>query len=130
MAFLQLAIILSFFFASLLVFRGNFLHGVLVAVVLLHFFSVFRIFAQLLLLLLFITVKLLIIFFFLCLFAHAFVLKHHLVFLNHSLQVLEDHFAGQKASNQSLHLDDADQSALINFDAIFIVLLISFFFFL
>ena len=98
-AFFQLAISLSFFFASLLVFCGNFLHWILVAVILLDFFSVFRIFAHLLTLLLFLTVQFLIILLFFSLFAHAFVLKHHLVFLNHSLQVLEDHFAGQKASN-------------------------------
>lgn len=130
MTFYQLAISLSFFFASLLVFCRNFLHGVLVAIVLLDFFSVFRIFAHLLTLLLFLTVQFLIILLFFSLLAHALVLKHHLVFLNHSLQVLEDHFAGQKASNQGLHLDYADQSALVNFDAILVVLLISFFFFL
>lgn len=130
MTFLQFAILLSFFLASLLVFCGNFLHGVLVAVVLLDVFSVFRIFSHLLLLLLFVTVKLLIVFLFLYFFTHAFVLKHHLVFLNHSLQVLKDHFAGQKASNEGLHLDYADQSAFVNFDAILVVLLISFFFFL
>ena len=100
----------------------------LIAVILLDiiFFTIFRVTLHVLLMLL-LTVDLLVVL--LLVFSallHSFVLVHQLVFLNHSLEVLEDHLARQKASNQSLNLYYGNESALVYLYAILIIVVFIF----
>ena len=127
--------------AGHLILCGNFLHRVLIAVVLHAFFAVL---GALLLsyMLLLVAVELLLIIleffflaFFLCflLFAHhhhdttVFILVHELVFLNHALQMLEYHLARQEAANQCLHLDKRAQEPLLVLVGLLILLFLIFF---
>ena len=59
-------------------------------------------------------------------FFHSFVLVHQLVFLNHPLEVFEDHFARQKASNESLDLYYGYESTLIYLYAVLIIIVFIF----
>ena len=100
----------------------------LVAVILLDFifFSIFRVpfhVFPVLLLAVDLLVILLLVF---SAFFHSFVLVHQLVFLNHPLEVLEDHLARQKASNQSLDLYYGYESTFIYLYAILIVIIFIF----
>ena len=100
----------------------------LVAVILLDFifFSIFRVplhVFPVLFLAVDLLVVLLLIF---SAFFHSFVLVHQLVFLNHPLEVLEDHLARQKASNQSLDLNYGYESTFIYLYAILIVIIFIF----
>ena len=115
MAFMQLnivfaAFVLPFFFTCLLILCSNLLNRVLIAIVLLDLIAIIGLVAHDLALTFLFSVQLLVILLILTpFFSHSFlVLEHHLVLLNHSLQVLKDHLARKKASYQSLHLDDTD----------------------
>ena len=136
--------LLSFFIiAGLLVFRANLLHRVLVAIVLLslvvfliilvnllHFlFVLFAIEGNVLLivLLLIFVGWLLVLFFallsFLLVSLFAFFIPIViLAFLHHALQMLKDHLPSEKASDESLHLYDGYQSALVDLYKVFFIL--------
>ena len=114
------------FLAGHLVLSGHFLDWVLVAVVLDAFFFVLGAFLVSGMLL-FISVKLLLVVFILffafflsfLLLAHhhhdaaVFVLVHQLILLDHALQVLKDHLAGEEPSDQGLHFDERSEESLL-----------------
>ncbi len=104
------AYVLPLFFTCLLILGSNFLNRVLIAIVLLDLIAIIRLVAHDLALTFVFSVQLLVVLLiFTPFFSHSFlVLEHHLVLLNHSLEVLKDHFAREKASYQSLHLDNTD----------------------
>lgn len=105
---------------ALFIFSCHFLHGVLVAIILLDIvFVEFRAIVGTQLLLL-IAVEFLLKFFLIIL-IHSFVLIEHLVFLDHPLQVLKNHLSRQKASDECLDFNDANQGALINLNAVLFI---------
>ena len=100
-------LVFALIFTCLFIFSGNFLDGILTAIVLENFFAVFRL-ITLVLQLVFVAVELLVVVLLLLLF-HAFlVLEHHLVLLDHALQVLKDHLSGEEPSNQRLYFNNGD----------------------
>ena len=54
------------------------------------------------------------------------ILVHHqlLVFLNHALQVLENHFTSEEAPNQCLHFNYRKHSPLVDLYAVFLIFVI------
>ena len=145
----------GFFIACLLVFSANFLHRSLVAVVLLSLvlFTVILIIVIVNLLQVWLAFELLLavkrnmllavsflfvlgvlpIFIFVTvsflltlLFPLFTTIVVDLAFLDHALQVLKDHLAGQEASNKRLYLDNAYQSLLIDIGHIFIIIVFMF----
>ena len=100
----------------------------LIAVVLLDiiFFTILRVTLHVLLVLLLAIDLLVVLLLVLSALFHSFVLVHQLILLNHSLEVLKDHLARQKASNQSLNLYYGNESALVYLYAILIIVVFIF----
>ena len=100
----------------------------LIAVVLLDiiFFTILRVTLHVLLVLLLAIDLLVVLLLVLSALFHSFVLVHQLILLNHSLEVLKDHLARQKASNQSLNFYYGNKSALIYLYAILIIVVFIF----
>ena len=116
------------FVAFVLVFGANFVHGLLIAVIILIAIFFLAVLGLHLLTRHLLTVQLVLLLFSFLLFLilHPtfilFLLIHKLVLLHHSLKVLEDHLAGKETANQGLHLNDGDQRAFIYLNAIFVII--------